>query len=114
MAATAHLWGYEVPGWLPGTRHFWTDDGKVFAVVVHVDPGEIPMAAEALAETLGILGVSRDNVEVVQSPTHIIECRPDGLTESLTPVHVSEEPVSHAEALAQHGYTWIDPTDPEE
>lgn len=105
MSGTATPFGYEVPGWLPGTRHYFTDDGKVLAVKVHVDPYEPgnELVAAAIAEVLGVINHAGDHT-VVEMPTHVIECRPDGVAESLEPVHVSDGAVSHEEALAEMGY----------
>lgn len=102
---SATLFGYEVPGWPPGTRHYFTDDGKVFAVTVHVDPEPNSRTASAIDETLGFMDHNSSHT-VAKMPTNVIECRPDGLidNEAVEPVHVCEPDTSHADALHEHGY----------
>lgn len=102
----ATLFGYEVPGWPSGTRHYFTDDGKVFAVTVHVDPEPDSRVSSAISETLGFMQHQSSHT-VAKMPTHVIECRPDGLIDADTvePVHVSEPDTSHVDALHEHGYT---------
>lgn len=108
--ATATAFNYEVPGWAPGTRHYFTSDGRVLAVCV--DLGIVDGIAEsAIEETLaavdGATLASGENTIVLQ-PTVIIECRADGHVDGDVipePIHRADPATSHDAALAEIGYT---------
>ena len=112
ISSTARPFNYEVPGWPPGTRHYFTSDGRILAVCV--DLGIVDgIATAALEETLAAVDgptlASGENTIVLQ-PTVVIECRPDGHVDGDAmpePIHQSEPATSHADALAAAGYELI-------
>lgn len=96
----------DMSHWGDGVRHYALDDGTF--VAVSVDAGITDDVRPYLEETLAALGVpslASGAHTIVARPTVIIECRPDGLTDSLDPVHVSTPGASHEEALLEFGYT---------
>ncbi|AIT13436.1 hypothetical protein PBI_RONRAYGUN_23 [Mycobacterium phage RonRayGun] len=94
----------DVPGWAPGTQHYNTDDGNTIAVCVDIGPNETTLGYldETLSALVGQPIAGRHNI--IQQPTTIIDCFPDGTVEQLTPMHTFPPGTSHEDALRLAGY----------
>ena len=105
---TAAPFSYEVPGWLPGTRHYMTNDGRCLAVQMFaLDDRTAALLEDTMAVT-GEAALSSGAHTIVVPPTHIVECRFDGTIAGdaiPAPIFTANGPVSHEEALQQAGYT---------
>lgn len=95
----------DVGGWAPGTRHYNTSDGNTVAVCVDAGPNERTTAAldETLSALVGHPIIGRH--KIIQRPTTVIDCYPDGTVEHLTPMHTFPAGTTHDQALELAGYT---------
>lgn len=90
--------------WAPDTRHYVTGDGRHFAV--HVAAEMSGILADLINESLVVNGSPTLQTGVhthVIEPTTIIECNPEGIATTLTPVFTAPPGTNHEDALAQAG-----------